>query len=208
MKERKLNEKESLELITRMMQNTKMNLEAGSGNALIIWGVSTLIADIIVYTLLYNTQNIMSFWAWLFIPAIGTIWTKVTTDKKPKVTTKIDKIVNTLWLNITIITVALPLIFIALAYQNEQELILHGNKLMTLIPFVEVLIVSLGLIANAIIIDFKPLIIGGVVGAILSLAMLCDSTYIHTLMFGVWAITSMIVPGIKLNYYIKSNKNA
>ncbi|MFI3263606.1 MAG: hypothetical protein R3Y26_11995 [Rikenellaceae bacterium] len=34
MEERRLNEKESLELITRMMQNTKMNLEIGSGNSL------------------------------------------------------------------------------------------------------------------------------------------------------------------------------
>ena len=32
MEDRTLNEKESLELITRMIQNSKKNLEVGSGN--------------------------------------------------------------------------------------------------------------------------------------------------------------------------------
>lgn len=32
MEDRKLNEKESLELITQMIRNTRRNLDAGSGN--------------------------------------------------------------------------------------------------------------------------------------------------------------------------------
>ncbi len=40
MEERKLNEKESLELITRMIRNTKHNLEIGDGNIFLFWGIS------------------------------------------------------------------------------------------------------------------------------------------------------------------------
>ena len=36
MEDRTLNEKESLELITRMIQNSKKNLEVGSGNIFLL----------------------------------------------------------------------------------------------------------------------------------------------------------------------------
>ena len=38
MEERKLNEKESLELIAQMIQNSKKNLQVGRGNQFILWG--------------------------------------------------------------------------------------------------------------------------------------------------------------------------
>ncbi len=170
-------------------------------------GVSTLIASIIVFILLYFTESPMSFWAWMTVPVIGTIWTKLASSSRAKVTTKIDKMVSNLFRSILYICVLLPIAFIALVNQAGQDLIISGYNLMSLIPFAEVLVVSIGLIANAIIIDFKPLRIGGLVGAALSLAMLCNSLYIHTFIFGIWAIVSMIIPGIKLNYYIKSKKN-
>ena len=44
MEERKLNEKESLELITRMIRNTKHNLEIGDGNIFLFWGYLTVTA--------------------------------------------------------------------------------------------------------------------------------------------------------------------
>ena len=37
MEDRKLNEKESLELITQMIRNTRRNLDAGSGNMFLLW---------------------------------------------------------------------------------------------------------------------------------------------------------------------------
>ncbi len=208
MKERQLNERESLELITRMMQNTKMNLEAGSGNVYIILGISTLLATLIVGTLLYITQSPISFCAWLLIPIISLTWIKIASNKRARISTKIDKMVNKLWINISFITLLLPLAFFNAILLPEEYFIIPGNKLMTILPFAEILLVSIGLIANAIIIDFKPLKIGGFVGAVLSLLLLFDSPYIHTYIFGLWAIVAMIIPGIKLNHYIKSQKNA
>lgn len=45
MEDRKLNEKESLELITQMIRNTRWNLDAGSGNMFFIVGVCLCVAD-------------------------------------------------------------------------------------------------------------------------------------------------------------------
>ncbi|MFI3261889.1 MAG: hypothetical protein R3Y26_03155 [Rikenellaceae bacterium] len=208
MEERRLNEKESLELITRMMQNTKMNLEVGSGNSLISWGISVLIANTVVCILLYFTESPLSFWAWMLAPVIGTLWEKLTSNKRPVITTKIDKMVSKLWLYITITTVLLPIVLLGLVFLTKENLIISGVNLMALIPFAEMLIVSLGLISTVIIIDFKPLRIGGIIGVILSIALLSNSIHIHSGIFGLWAIISMIVPGIKLNYFIKSKRNA
>ncbi len=207
MEDRKLNEKESLELITRMMQNTKMNLEIGSGNSLIIWGVSTLIADLIVCIMLFFTQSPISYCAWMTLPIIGVLWTKIASDDKPKVTTKIDKMVKKLFKITLIICVLLPFAFWLLASQMAQSSLLSGYLLMSLIPFTEMLIVSISLIIYAIIIEFEPLKIGGLAGVILSTLLLYNSAYISTFIFGVWSIASMIIPGIKLNSYIKSQKN-
>ncbi len=207
MNERQLNEKESLELITRMMQNTKMNLEAGAGNVYIILGISTLFATFIAGALLYVTHNPLSFCAWLLIPIISLLWIKRASSDRAKISTKIDKMINKLWINMSFITLLLPLAFYILAQRPDENFIISGYKLMNLIPFAEMLLVSIGLVVNAIIIEFKPLRIGGLVGAILSLFMLCDSLYIHIYIFGVWAIAAMIIPGIKLNHYIKSQKN-
>lgn len=38
MKDKELNEKESLELIARMIRNTRRNLDTGSGNSFLVWG--------------------------------------------------------------------------------------------------------------------------------------------------------------------------
>lgn len=40
MEDKKLNEKESLELIAQMIQNTRRNLDEGSGNMFLVWGSS------------------------------------------------------------------------------------------------------------------------------------------------------------------------
>lgn len=71
MEERKLNEKESLELITRMIRNTKHNLEIGDGNIFLFWGYLTVTSTAIVYLLLQLTENLMSYLAFLLIIVVG-----------------------------------------------------------------------------------------------------------------------------------------
>ena len=45
MEERKLNEKESLELIAQMIQNTKNRLETNCGMPFLFWGYTTLFVE-------------------------------------------------------------------------------------------------------------------------------------------------------------------
>ena len=57
MEERKLNEKESLELITQMIQNSKKNLQVGRGNQFILWGWLGAITSLAVMGMLMWTKN-------------------------------------------------------------------------------------------------------------------------------------------------------
>ena len=62
MEERKLNEKESLELIAQMIQNTKNRMETNCGMPFLLWGYTT------VFTSLYphNRKGIPQFVSILF----------------------------------------------------------------------------------------------------------------------------------------------
>ena len=52
MNDRVLNEKESLELIAQMIQNTKSRMTRNSGAPFLIWGYTTIIVSLLVWFLL------------------------------------------------------------------------------------------------------------------------------------------------------------
>ncbi len=54
MEDKKLTEKESLEIITSMIARTKQRY-LGSGNILLIWGYLVLLVSILVWSLLVST---------------------------------------------------------------------------------------------------------------------------------------------------------
>jgi hypothetical protein len=48
MEDKELNEQESLKLITQMIQNTRRNLDTGSGNMFLLWGYVSAIVTLVV----------------------------------------------------------------------------------------------------------------------------------------------------------------
>lgn len=52
MEDKKMTEKESLELITQMIQNSKKNLRLGNVNILLLWGYLCTITALVVYVLI------------------------------------------------------------------------------------------------------------------------------------------------------------
>ncbi len=71
MEERRLNEKESLELITQMIQNTRRNLDAGDGNMFLLWGYVNIVVTLGVWLALYVTENPVCWWGFWVAPVIG-----------------------------------------------------------------------------------------------------------------------------------------
>ena len=71
MEERKLNEKESLELIAQMIQNTRRNLDAGSGNMFLLWGYLGVVVTLLVLAAVYFTKSTAALWLFFMLPIIG-----------------------------------------------------------------------------------------------------------------------------------------
>ena len=69
MEDRALNEKESLQLISQMIQSSKQNLEVGRGNEFLLWGYTTTILAFAIFVLEWVTrQDFWSFgWLLLFV---------------------------------------------------------------------------------------------------------------------------------------------
>ena len=96
MEERRLNEKESLELITRMIKNTQQNIGVINGNQFIVWGVSILAVSLVFVVLDITVTNILINYVWFLIPVFGYTWNKVL-NKHEKVFTHMDKLLKLTW---------------------------------------------------------------------------------------------------------------
>ena len=125
MEERKLNEKESLELITQMIQNSKKNLQVGRGNQFILWGWLGAITSLAVMGMLMWTKNPMWNWLWFAIPVIGwpvMMW-QLKKAEKPVVTFT-DKVLKAVWMSIG--SVGMAGIFLMAIYAKNMMLMLPG----------------------------------------------------------------------------------
>lgn len=71
MEDKRLNEKESLELIAQMIQNTRKNLDAGSGNMFLLWGYVSALIALVVFAGVYFTKNPVWMWGFWGIPVVG-----------------------------------------------------------------------------------------------------------------------------------------
>ena len=204
MVERKLNEKESLELITQMIKNTQRNVDVGGGNQFIVWGVSILATSIVVLGLLFLTENHLFQFAWFLIPVIGSIWQRVA-GNRDKIITHMDKMLKTLWMVCGVFCVSIPLLAVIFNYFH-QETILDSNVIFTLIPMIEIVIVSLCIAVSGIILSSKPLRVAGFLGMCISFLTLTSIPYASPYTFAIWSIACLIIPGIKLNRTTKQIK--
>ncbi|MDD4820583.1 MAG: hypothetical protein PHD21_07100 [Flavobacteriales bacterium] len=98
MEDKKLTSAESLELISRMINNTRENLSVGSGNMFLLWGYLSVVASLGVYAgMLFNGSQQWN-WVWFLIPLIGTptmIYFQRKEDKK--VITYMDTVTSKIW---------------------------------------------------------------------------------------------------------------
>jgi hypothetical protein len=67
MEEKSINEKESLEIISRMIQSSKDKMQVGSGNGLLYYGYAAAILGVAVQAMLSITSNPMWCWLWMLM---------------------------------------------------------------------------------------------------------------------------------------------
>ncbi|MFV0471689.1 MAG: hypothetical protein ACK5L7_06605 [Paludibacteraceae bacterium] len=192
MEERKLNEKESLELISQMIQNTQQKLIKHSGIPFLTWGYVSAVVSLIVWILLKNTQNYLWNYLWFLIPAVGYAAMYLMSKNREKgVKTYIDKVIAYIWIGfaVTGFTVSASAIF------------LWSFPIL----FIILLLMGTGTAITGMVIQFKPITVSGFLGVALSFGTLLIPGYNSILIFALIFLIMMVIPGHILNY--KSKKS-
>lgn len=197
MEDRKITEQESLELISQMIQNTRRNLDAGSGNIFLLWGYIGTIATLVVYAGLCFTKDPHWMWGFWGIPVIGIplgIYLEHKSEKRAKAYS--DKVLTEIWRILGGLCMAVA---IGATCMKQFEFILPLGTL----------IMSLGSIITGVIVRYKAFYLFSLIGLVIGLYMVFAAmgenapTYVSLLCFAVAAVFAMIIPGHMLNIAAK-----
>ncbi len=198
MEEKKFTEKESLELISQMIQATRKNLVKGQGNYFIIYGYTAAILSIIIYTLLYMTHTPWWWAGWflMFLPVI--ILSFKEKRNTPTVITYTDSMVNKVWQVMGASFSLTMLVILALSF------IVGKCDFILMLPLC-LLYASIGTAITGLVIREKCLLYPPLVGFVLAIYMLMSYTInnsaaiLWNLYFGLSFVVMMIIPGHILN---------
>lgn len=205
MEDKKLTEKESLEVITSMIARTKARY-LGSGNILLMWGYLAVFSSILVWILLAATQQNVWNWLWFAIPVIGMPLTSIMARREKRTdgaVTYSDKITSHLW---SIFGVSeIVLIFICLGFS-----LIGGIKCWTAMIVYTIIAAPFAEIAQGLIVKEKSLTWGGIVGLAIGMVLVCCVTGKIPLLanwfmplFILFWVVMMIVPGHIINHKAK-----
>lgn len=198
MEDRTLNEKESLELIAQMIQNTRRNLDAGSGNMFLLWGYIGALTTLSVLAGVYFTKNPAWMWGFWIIPLAGYLMMLFLLRKREKpVKSYIDKVLVQIWM---IFGVVCMMFVFAATGTGRYELILPLCGIM----------ISIGSLVTGCIIRCASFFLFSVLGLLGSIYTLFDAlaegtTYLSLLWFVCIVILSMIIPGHLLNSKVRKD---
>jgi len=97
MEEKTLNEKESLALISQMIEQSKRNIEVGRGNVLLYWGYFTFALSVAINAIVTITQNGYWSFGWFLMFVFWGFMSYKRRNSKPKIITYTDKAIRQVW---------------------------------------------------------------------------------------------------------------
>lgn len=187
--EKELNSKESLALITSMIQQAKKEAAGDGSFQLLLWGWVVALCNLGHYTLV-KAEFEMPWVVWLLmLPAIiwsiGHEWNK---RKKSRIKTHLDQFLGQLWIGV-FVAMCIVLSFMSVLEFRHNPIIL--------------LLAAIGVFATGSIIRVKVVKAGGVIlaiGAIIAFTLPVDDQYLAA---GIAMVLGYLIPG----YYLKNQKS-
>lgn len=192
MEDKVLTEKESLDLISQMIRNTRSRLEDNSGIPFLIWGYTTVIVAVIVWFLVTTSGNYLWHWLWFAIPVFGgTLWllhNKKQLNNRSRVITFVDRAISHVWMVFGIASFMISII-----------------ALLTYIPILFIVLLTMGMATaiTGLMIRFKPIIFSGFIGILFSPLCVIVRDTSSILIFAAIFVLMMVIPGHMLNYTAK-----
>lgn len=205
MEDKKLSEKESLELISQMIQSSKEGLEMGKGNLFLYWGYFTVALSMALYSLCYFTQNPQWSAGWMLMFVFWFATSYINRRSKPSVLTYTDKALSQVW---RVIGYLFLVTFLAMGI----FIYFYGKGSFVLMLPLSLMYAAIGTAITGIIIKETWITYPTLFAFMLGVYMLMDYTMegvaqlIWYLYFGFAFAVMMILPGHILN--TKAKKQA
>ncbi|MDE6304996.1 MAG: hypothetical protein K2L90_00225 [Muribaculaceae bacterium] len=201
-------ERESLEIITSMINRTKDRYMLGDGNILLIWGYLTVAVTVLVWILLALTHNNAVNWLWFLLWIFGGLATIRITRKRDirkGMKSYSDKLVSRLWTAAGGSGFAMTALCLGFAFSGIDSWSAMFVFALIVIPLAE--------IAQGIIIDERSFIFGGFTGLAIGFFTVCCIAG-HIVMYANWYlplfiiafVCMMVIPGHMLNYKARHQK--
>ena len=216
-----LSEKESLEIINKMIQKTKSTYH-DKGISALLWGTVVTIASLVTYARLeFNFTLSFDIWLIVLFAIIPQIIISINEQKNIKIKKYDDEAIDAVWIvyAITIFGLVLyqnimPNATVAHLKTDGWQLVKHytDNKTIDVVvkPFAPsfyslfILIYAFPTIVTGIVKKFKPMIIGGILSYVAFLVSLYTETKYDMLLGAIAAIFNWLIPGFILhNRYAK-----
>lgn len=204
MEDKKINEQESLELIARMIQQTKKDSAIGSGNMFLMWGYLSVFFSLAVVAMTYIRRE--GGWGWLYIaiPVIGFITAGIMARRMKKLnnapTTYTTKSINSIWGCLSIIF-GIYAVFCLMKYDEP--------RLWSGMFFLGLLLPAIGTYCTCTILNETRLQYCAILGFACAgafLGVLCTGgniTIQWPIIMAVCMIINLVIPGHVLNYKAK-----
>ena len=199
MEEKIINEKESIELIARMISDTKSRLEVGDGNILLYWGLLTVAVATIVWCAVTITGNAAYNGLWGLL-AFGWLFNyRLTKEKKSRgYRSYTDKMCSVIWTTVGVLGlcgVVMCVVFqYATGYSSWFAMFLYA-----------LIIVGSGVVGSGAALKIKSMVYGGAFSILYGMVIMCCILTGVALDF-IWMMPGfilcfalmMIVPGIEM----------
>ena len=206
MEDKKINEQESLELIARMIQQTKKDSAIGSGNMFLMWGYLSVFFSLAVVVMTYVRKE--GGWGWLYIaiPVIGFITAGIMARRMKKMNsvpcTYTTKSINSIWGCLSFI---FGIYAVFCLFKYDEPRLWSGMFLLGM------LLPAIGTYCTGTILNEKRLqhcAVYGFGGACAFLGVLCTGGHITIdwpIFMIVCMIVNLVIPGHILNYKAKKS---
>jgi hypothetical protein len=195
MQQKKFSPEQSLELIQSMISKTKQDMSDKSIYFL-VWGWITFIACTGQFVLKHIVNYEQHYQVWWLI-AVGiffSIYSGIKHGKKKRARTYIGDSMKYLWMGMGISYFVLSIIMSKIGWESS------------VFPFF-IMMYGLGTFVSGSILQFKPLIIGGIIAWGLAIGAVY-AEYDYQMLFGAAAIlVSYIIPAYMLRYRNKTANN-
>lgn len=184
--------KESLDIIAKMMNDTRNNVMRGAVIPLLAWGWTTLVVSLLVWAGLRISENAYWNFAWFLIPLIGMPVLRWLKPAGREVSTAISNSLVVIWKMLTVLIVVFSITSFFIWY-NVLALVL--------------LILAIGSFITGELIRYTFLKYSSVSGFILAASMWWVTGLPQILIFAISMVTMMIIPAYKIKQELHKENN-